>query len=139
MTREEVQPAWEKIVDLGFSHYDQLSTEQKVWFNIESLTTGGIIDHYINHGAEHNQDTLDALEFLGFPDLAEQMQRINNLFINGKPPADIMERNKEWDSCAEKHEELLDNVDEIFWSKCTHVENALMDHINRTGIGSEHE
>ena len=59
MTRQEAQAAWEKIVDTGFSDYDQLSSDQKIWFNIEPLTTGGIIDHYINHGAEHNQDTLE--------------------------------------------------------------------------------
>jgi hypothetical protein len=61
MTREEAQPAWEKIVNTGFSDYHQLSFDQKIWFNIEPLTTDGIIDHYINNGAEHNQDTLTSV------------------------------------------------------------------------------
>lgn len=135
MTREEAQSAWEKIVDIGFSNYDKLSTDQKIWFNIEPLTTGGIIDHYINHGAEHNNDTLYALEFLGFHDLAKQMRRINNLFKNGQPPAGIMERNEEWDSWSENHEVLLNDIDKNFWTKCSDLENALMEHINRTGIG----
>lgn len=135
MTREEAQPAWEKIVDIGFSNYNKLSNDQKVWFNIEPLTTDGIIDHYINHGAEHNQDTLNALEFLGFPELAEQMRRINKLFKNGQPPTDIIERNKDWDSWSENHEALLNNIASNFWKKCNDLEKALMEHINRTEIG----
>ena len=135
MTREEAQPAWEKIVEAGCSDYDQLSNDQKIWFNIEPLTTDGIIDHYINPLGEHNKDTIDALEFLGFPDIAEQMRRINKLFKNGQPPSDITERNEDWDTWSEKHEALLDNIDDNFWTRCADVENALMEHINRTGIG----
>lgn len=135
MTREEAQPVWEKVVETGFSNYTQLSNDQKIWFNIEPLTTDGIIDHYINLGAEHNQDTLYALEFLEFPEIAEQMRRINKLFKNGQPPSDIIERNEDWDSWSEKHEAFLDNVDDNFWTRCPELENALMEHINRTGIG----
>ena len=70
MTREDVQPAWEKIVEAGFSNYALLTPDQRVWFNIEPLTTGGIIDHYINHGTEHNLETIADLKSLGFPDIA---------------------------------------------------------------------
>lgn len=35
MTREEAQSAWEKIVDTGFSDYNKLNRDQRVWFNIE--------------------------------------------------------------------------------------------------------
>ncbi len=45
MTREEVQPAWEKIVNTGFSDYNKLTKEQRVWFNIEPLITDGLWDH----------------------------------------------------------------------------------------------
>jgi hypothetical protein len=137
MTRQEAQSAWEKIVDVGLSNYDQLSSDQKIWFTIEPLTTGGIIDHYVNYGAEHNQDTLDALNFLGFHQLTEQMLRINELFKNGKPPIDILERNKEWDSWCDNYEVLIDEADEIFWANCPDLENKLLEHINRTGIGSD--
>lgn len=137
MTRDEAQAAWEKTVVTGLSAYERLSKDQKIWFNIEPLTTGGIVDHYINNGAEHNQDTLDALEFLGFPDIAEQMRRINKLFTNGQPPADIMKRNEQWDSWSDEHEVLLDEVEKQFWKRCADLENALMEHINRTGIGSD--
>jgi len=135
MTRDEAQAAWKKIVTTGFINYDQLSNNEKIWFTIEPLTTGGIIDHYINHGAEHNQDTLDALEFPGFPDLAGQMRTINKLFTNEQPPTDILERNEQWDSWSDEHEVLLDEVDNYFWTKCAQLENASLEHINETGIG----
>lgn len=135
MTREDAQSAWVKIVDVAFSDYNQLSTDQKVWFSVEPLIMGGIVDHYINHGADHNQDVLRSLEFLGFRDIAVQMLKINQLFTNGQPPEDILERNQEWDSWSEEHEELFDEVENNFWTKRDDIEMALMEHINRTGIG----
>ena len=70
MTRDEAQPAWEKIVDLGFSDYKKLSREQRVWFNIEPLTTDGLWDHYMNYGADKNMDTIEDLEYLNFHSVA---------------------------------------------------------------------
>ncbi len=37
MTRDEAQTAYIKIVETGFSDYNKLSREQRVWFNIEPL------------------------------------------------------------------------------------------------------
>jgi len=95
MTREDAQKAWEKIVDIGFSDYELLTKDQKIWFNIEPLTTDGIIDHYINYGAKHNKDTIDALDFLGFHDIAQLMLKVNRLFNNATPPEDIDKRNEQ--------------------------------------------
>ena len=135
MPKEYAQEAWEKIVDLGYSDYEQLTKDQKIWFNIEPLTTGGIIDHYINHGAEHNKDTIDTLAFLGFRDIAELMLQINSLFVNGQPPANIDERNEQWDSWSNENETFLDEVDEKFWNRHEALEKALLEHINKTKIG----
>ena len=136
MTREDAQEAWEKIVNVGFSNYSMLTADQKVWFNIEPLTIDGILDHYINHGAEHNKDTMEALDFLGFHDITKLMQKINSLFINGQPPADIDERNKQWDNWNEKNEAILDEIDEKFWNISETLENALLEHINKTKLGT---
>jgi Domain of unknown function (DUF4375) len=135
MTREDTQAAWEKICDIGFSNYKLLTNDQKVWFNIEPLTIDGIIDHYINNGAEHNKDTINALEFLGFADIAELMKKVNALFSNNQPPTDITERNEQWDSWCDKYEVLLDEVDKKFWGRCEDLEKALMQHIHMTRIG----
>ncbi len=132
MTREEAQLAWEGIVDLGFSDYEKLSREQRVWFNIEPLTTDGLIDHYVNYGAEHNADTIEDLEYLGFNDIANLMRNFNQLFPNEKPPIDIDERNE---LLGEFDEELVESMDEKFWARCDDIEDKLLEHINETGIG----
>jgi hypothetical protein len=137
MTREQMQKAWVKIVETGFSNYDMLSQDQKIWFNVEQLTTGGIIDHYINNGAEHNLDTIHALEYLGFSDIAELLRKINQFFINAQPPSDLIKRNEQWDSWSDKHESLLDEIDVQFWIRNEALENALMQHIIKSGIGRD--
>lgn len=137
MTREETQLAWEKIVDKGYSNYGQLTREQRVWFNIEPLITHGIIDHYVNYGAEHNQETIDDLELLGFSNIANLLRQMNLLFKNGEPPIDIDERNEEIISWNEKTEKLLDELDDKFWNECDDLEKVLFNYINKTGIGRE--
>ena len=135
MNREDAQEAWEKIVETGLSDYQRLNEDQKVWFTIEPLTTGGIIDHYINNGAAHNSDTIVALEFLGFHNIAELMRKTNSLFLNGHPPVEIDKRNEEWDSWGDKNQALLNEVEEKFWAENEALENALLEHINKTKIG----
>ncbi len=135
MTREDAQVAWEKIVDTGFEQYDALTRDQRVWFNVEPLTTDGIIDHYINHGAEHNADTIEDLEFLGFSNVSDLLKKINNLFDAGKPPQDIDERNDEMETWNEKQEDVLDEIDDAYWELNDALEEALMQHICTSGIG----
>ena len=134
MTRGEAQPAWEKVVKTGISDYNSLNREQRVWFNIEPLTTGGIIDHYTNHGAEHNEDTINDLEMLGFADIAKLLRRINALFISGQPPTDIDKRNKQIVDWNNEHNALLDQIDEQFWDRNEALEDALSKHIAKIEI-----
>ena len=134
MTRDEAQPAWEKIVDKGFSDYGELNRNQRIWFNVEPLTTDGIIDHYVNHGAEHNADTIEDLEFLGFSSIADLMRKLNGYFPDGKPPVEIDERNAQFSKISES---LIDEVDEAFLEESDDLEEALLKHINDTGIGQE--
>lgn len=132
MTRDDAQPSWEKIVEIGFSDYGKLNRNQRVWFNVEPLTTSGLIDHYVNYGAEHNADTIDDLDFLGFTNIADLMRKLNGHFPQGKPPVDIDERN---DQLSKIDESLVDEVDEAFWEESDDLEEALLTHINKTGIG----
>jgi hypothetical protein len=132
MTREEAQPAWEKIVDLGFSDYTKMTREQRVWFNIEPLTTDGLIDHYINHGAEYNIETMEDLEYLGFGDIADLMRQVNSYFPENKASFDIDERNE---IIGKINEKFIDEIDDKFWDRCDELDEALLLHINNTGIG----
>jgi hypothetical protein len=136
MTREDVQYAWEKIVEIGISNYDLLTTDQRIWFNIEPLTTNGIIDHYINHGAEHNYDTIKDLEFLEFFDIAELLKKVNSLFKNGEPPTDINERNDQINDWNGQYDILFNEIDEAYWDRNSALEKVLLNHINKTNIGN---
>ena len=135
MTRQEAQSQWEKIVDKGFYNYATLTRDERVWFNLEPLANGGIIDNYINNGGEHNLDTIQDLNYLGFNDVAQLMMKINKLFKKGYPPTEINERNDEIESWGEKYNLFLDEYENIFWSRSADLEKALVIHINCMTFG----
>ena len=60
---------------------------------------------------------------------------MNALFTDGKPPSDIDERNKQIDNWDGEHEELLEQIDATFWDRSEMLEQALLEHIKKTGIG----
>ncbi|PWJ33115.1 DMP19 family protein [Sediminitomix flava] len=132
MTREDLQPKWEEILTKGYSDYSQLTKAERIWYNVEPLITDGLIDHYVNYGAEHNIETLEDLEFLGCTGIADLIRKFNSLFPDGIPPKDIDERNDlmgEWD---DKYDSLTDQLEEDFWDKSGELEEVLLIHINRS-------
>ena len=135
MTREELQPEWERIVDTGFSNYKKLTKAERVWFNVEPIITGGIVDHYINYGAEYNSDTIADLETLNFTKVADLLRKINSLFPKGKPSKDIDKRAEQMEDWDEKHEDLLEDIDDEFWDMSDELENQLELFINESKIG----
>ena len=138
MTREEAQSAWEIIVNKGFSDYKDLTRNERVWFNLEPLTTGGISDHYINYGAEYNSDTIKDLEYLNCHEIANLLKGINKHFIWRKPSRNIDKRNRQIMRIEEKHPDLLNMVDSLYWELNHQLEKALLEHINKTGIGQSY-
>ena len=136
MTRDEMQPAWEKIVDTGFSNYSLLTPDQRVWFSVEPLTTGGIIDHYINPLGIYNQETIVDLKILGFNDIANMLLTVNTFFKDNIPPKDINERNDVLCDLSDEQGALLNNIEKQFWEKNHDLEEALTKFINHTNIGS---
>lgn len=135
MTRQEVQSAWEIIVDKGFSNYQSLTRDERVWFNLEPLTTGGISDHYINYGAEHNKDTIKDLEYINCHEIANLLKRINRFFIWRKPSKNIDRRNRQIMRIENRHPDLLNIIDSKYWGLNEKLEKELLEHINKTGIG----
>ncbi|KAA3624636.1 MAG: DUF4375 domain-containing protein [Flavobacterium sp.] len=136
MTRDEAQPAWVIIVDLGFSDYEKLNREQRVWFNVEPLTTGGLWDHYVNYGADKNSDTIDDLEYLNFHSVANQLRDFNRKYFPNGVPEGPDARQDEFDKFPEN--QLLKDIDEMddkFWKISDNLEKTLLEHINQTGIG----
>ena len=128
-TREELQNRWEDIVEIGFSDYQALSREERIWFNLEPLTTDGIFEQYMNHGAEHIDDIIEDLIYLGFEDITELVRRINTLFPGGKPSSDIDERNEIIENWTEAQEKIMEAVEEEFWEKCEKLDKALLSFI----------
>ena len=138
MTREEAQSAWEKIVDTGFSDYQELTRDQRVWFNIEPLTTDGLWDHYMNNGADKNADTIEDLEFLNFSTIAGLLRKFNQTYFPQGVPEGPDARQEQLDKFPESQlESDIEEMDNKFWEICDDLENALLEHINKTGIGNE--
>ena len=136
MTRDEAQDAWEEIVDKGFSDYQKLTREQRVWFNVEPLTTDGLWDHYVNHGADKNADTIQDLEYLNFNSIADQLREFNKAYFPNGVPEGPDARQEEFDKFDEDElEDYIEEMDNKFWELSDDLENALMKHINNTGIG----
>jgi hypothetical protein len=138
MTREEAQPAWEKIVNIGFSDYKKLTREQRVWFNVESLTTDGLWDHYMNFGADKNSDTIEDLEYLNFSSIADQLREFSQTYFPKGVPEGPDARREQFDRFPEEQlEKHIEEMDSKFWKICSDLENTLLEHINKTGIGKE--
>lgn len=136
MTREEAQNAWEKIIDKGFSEYEKLTREERVWFNIEPLTTDGLWDHYVNHGADKNINTIEDLESLNFHSIANQLREFNKTYFPNGVPERPDVRQVQFDKFSEdKLEDDIEEMDNKFWNLSDEIENALLEHINKTGIG----
>ena len=125
MKREDFQDKWEEIVGKGYSSYPELSREERVWFNLEPLTTDGLVDHYINYGAEHNSDTIEDLKYLNHNTIADLMTLFNSRFKKGVP-FDIDDRN---DEIEEFDEEFVEEIDEKYWSLNDSLEESLLSHI----------
>ena len=125
MSREELQHIWEDIVKRGINDITSLSQEERIWFNLEPLTTDGIVDHYVNYGATNNSETIEDLNYLGETEIADLMLSINQKFQNGVP-TDIDQRNEE---LMEMDDEFLDEIDSKFWKLCEGFETRLYKYV----------
>lgn len=136
MTRDEAQNAWEKIVDIGFTDYNKLTREQRIWFNVEPLTTDGLCDHYMNHGADKNIDTIADLEYLNFSSVANQLREFNKTYFPNGVPEGPDARQEQFDKFEEDQlEDDMEEMDDKFWELSDNLEKTLLEHINSTGIG----
>ncbi|UTA66596.1 DUF4375 domain-containing protein [Emticicia sp. 21SJ11W-3] len=133
-TREELQSTWENLVDNGFKNYESLSREERIWFNLEPITVDGIFDQYTNYGAEHIEDIIEDLIYLGFNDIAGLVQRMNMLFPGGKPSRDINERNKVIQEWTTDQSKMMESINDEFWLNYSDLEDALLNFINKSGL-----
>lgn len=115
-----------------------MTRDQRVWFNIEPLTVDGLWDHYMNYGADKNSDTIEDLEYLDFQSVANLLREFNwTYFPNGVPEGPDT-RQEEFDKFSENQlEKDIEQMDNKFWKMYDDLANALLQHINKTGIGEE--
>ncbi len=134
MTLVDFQNSWEKLVEKGYKDYLSLTSDERIWYNIQSLIgsldNGGLISFYYNSYGERVYETIEDLKFLGFQDIANILIEINKLFPNENPSIDINERNIDISNWPNgKYELVLDNLDKLFYSKEEQLEQQLILHI----------
>lgn len=128
MDRDDYQPIYEKIIDLGYENYDLLTKEQRVIKNVTPLVDLGIIDYYQNYGADRNHGTLEDLIYLDATETFEMIQKMKSLFPGGQPPSNTDERGdimELWDD-DEKIVNMIDDIDEKFRAHAERLENKLL-------------
>jgi len=134
----DFQDDWEKIVDKAFDDFSSLTKQERVWFTIQSLIdsvdNGGLVSYYYNSGADFVTEVIEDLDYLGCFATSNLIREFNQLFPNGKVPADIDARNDiitDWD---EKYDDLLNEADKEFYSQEESVETKLIAHIKNMNL-----
>ena len=123
-------------IDLGFKDYNKLTREQRVWFNIEPLTTDGLWDHYMNHGADKNADTIEDLEYLNFNSVANQLREFNKRYFPNGVPVGPDAREEQFEKFDEDQlEDYIEEMDDKFWEISDDLESVLLEHIKNTDVG----
>jgi hypothetical protein len=133
MKRENFQTKWEEVVDKGFSKYEGLTEPEMVWFLIEPIITDGLIDHYVNYGAEHNNDLIKSLLVLNVGSVKKLFSEANMLFKNGVP-IDINQRNDEIVNWPEDKANKFEELDKKCWEHCNELENSLNNYLIKEGV-----
>lgn len=136
MTRDEAQSAWEVIVDKGYSDYKSLTRDERVWFNIEPLTTDGLWYHYMNTGTEFNAETIEDLDYLNFHNVANLLRKFNQKYFPNGVPSEPDDLQLLFDQFPEDElEKDIETMDDQFWEISEELERRLLEHINATSIG----
>lgn len=130
---------WIRLVDKSILEYEMLTPDERIWFNVQVLlqhvSNGGLLGYYADYSGDHLTDTITDLEALGAFEIVEMLQKVNELFPGGTPPADIEERNNiisDWEDDAIAN--LLDDLDETFLEHEANLERLLLAHILSKGL-----
>jgi Domain of unknown function (DUF4375) len=128
------QTEWEQLVDKAVADYSSLTSDERIWFNIQALIgdveNGGAISHYYNSGADRIFDTIEDLNSLGYADLSEVLEKINSLFPDGTVIADSEQRNKVIETWDGSHDNMLEYLDTQFFKIIPQLESSLVRFIN---------
>ena len=133
-----VHEQWIALVNKAIADFESLTPHERIWFTVQALLqeadNGGLISHYYNHGGERTQETIEDLITLGFPEVADLLYEINDLFPCGDPPRNIEERLKimaTWEGEEYDYlDDFLEELDEQFYSRKNEIEEELQNLIS---------
>src|SRR5690606_18988706 len=108
--------------------------KERIWFNLEPLTTDGIFFIYTNEGAENILDIIEDLEFLNHHKISDLVKKMNKLFPNNTPPKNVDDRNVIIENWTEKQESKMEDIDDEFWEFSEDLEETLIDYLNNVKI-----
>lgn len=128
--RQEIQRDWENIVRQGINDYSNLNDDEKVWFNIEQIINGGLVEHYVGDGAKYNKDLIEALEKLDVRSVKKLFLEINSFFEKEIVPEDIDIRNEIIYMWNYNKKNILDKNERLFWNSVKELEHKLIIYIN---------
>lgn len=129
-SRCDIQPIREWIVNRGCESYKSLQYWERLWFNLEPLTTWWAFDIYTNNWAEYIDDILEALEFLKLVEPKLLLEKMNRLFPGNIPPENLEERYEiilGWNSEKNK---LMEEIDEEFRKYTDIIDEAILKYLN---------
>lgn len=136
----DFRKSWDELVTKAFDRYDSLSKDERVWFNVQCLidevNNGGIAQFYFNHCGAWAAETIEDLLSLGFDDIAAILSKMNRLFPDDTPPADIEERNaviSAWPDDG-RLDSIMRAWDEIIYAREVELEQRLIQHIKDSGL-----
>ena len=142
MNLDDFHDSWIKVVDKGSQGgYQSLSPAEKVWFNVQSLIQaiddGGLVSFFYNSGADHRDDTKQALKTLGATNLVSALNKISDLFPSGVPQS-VEARNQIIDSWSddESIDELLESLDGDASEEIDQLEKRLVAFIQTERLGT---
>lgn len=130
---------WVKIVEKGCADYSSLTAPERVWYNVQVLLgqvgNGGLVSYFCESTVDHVFETIEDLQLLGATDIIRLLENMCSLFPDG-PPSDDEDRMEVIGSWGEKHDQLLEDLDNEFFKKDDELERVLIEYIIRNNLAS---
>jgi hypothetical protein len=114
--------------------FAELSPPERVFraiWDLESeVNNGGFHQYFFNSSGDTAFAVVGALEAIGAPQAAQIVRAANRIFPHATPPADRVERQAHLEAISPEHDELLEQLDQDFYSYPDNLTELLMSYVN---------
>lgn len=135
---DNFQQDWEKLATQAFENYNLLTSDERVWFNIQVLIqntdNGGLISYYYNCFSYDLPALIQDLKSLNASTILSILEKMNRLFPDGIPSSDFEERNEIVGKWGDYEYSILNKLDEDFYNNQPDLEKKLINHILSKGL-----